>query len=83
MALLVTCALSACATNSAVSVVSTQPQPPIEDKGIPEAVSSLFYAVKDSLEYGQHDGAPVRRPQVTLEDYSRVTSQVLERFSKT
>lgn len=60
---------------------ATQPieSPACEHAGCPQAVCNLFYAVKDSLDYGI-DKHP--RPAQRIEDHKRVTSELLERLNR-
>ena len=62
-----------------------------ERAALPEPVHALFYAVKDSLDYasvtGGSDGQAVDvandpLPAESLEDYERVTKDLLERFNR-
>lgn len=54
-----------------------------EKQKLPPLVFELFYAVKDSLDYGYiegHEDPP--QPKASLQDYSRVTPELLEAFEK-
>ena len=54
------------------------------EKGkLPPLVFELFYAVKDSLDYGYIEGhEELPQPKANLEEYSRVTSELLGAFEK-
>ena len=54
-----------------------------EKKKLPPLVFQLFYTVKDSLDYGYVEGhGEPPRPKANLQEYSRVTSELLEAFEK-
>lgn len=54
-----------------------------EEEKLPKLVFQLFYAVKDSLDYGDIQGQEKQpQPKVRLTEYSRVTSEFLESFKE-
>ena len=54
-----------------------------EKKKLTPLVFELFYAVKNSLDYGWVEGhGEPPQPKSNLEEYSRVTSELLEAFEK-
>ena len=59
------------------------PEYEAERKKLPPLVFELFYAVKDSLDYGWVEGhGEPPLPEASLQEYSRVTSELLEAFEK-
>ena len=64
-------------------LLATESEYEAERKKLPPLVFQLFYAVKDSLDYGYIEGhGEPPQPEASLEEYSRVTSELLETFEK-
>lgn len=55
----------------------------VEKKKLPKLVFQLFYAVKESLDYGRTDGEGEQpKPKGHLSEYSRVTEDLIKAFNK-
>ncbi len=49
---------------------------------IPEPGLRIFYAVKNSLDYGRIDGEECLEPKANILNYSQVTNELLENLNK-